>query len=94
MLVEFIIGKGALLELDIVDLVVDSSVDVVLLLMEDMLLDEETTELEGLVSVGPAVVVELPIVKGALLDELEETTELEDPVPAGAAAVVELPIVK
>jgi hypothetical protein len=96
-LVEFIIGNGALLELDMVDLVVESSDEVVLLLTADMVLLDElevTTELEDPEPVGPAVVVELPMVKGALLDELEETTELEDPVPVGPAVAVELPIVK
>jgi hypothetical protein len=96
-LVEFIIGKGALLELDMVDLVVGSSVEVVLLLIADVILLEEleeVIELEDPVPVGPAVVVELPMVKGVLLDELEVTTELEAPVPVGPAVAVELPIVK
>ena len=66
MLVEFVIAKGALLELDIVDIVLVWSVDVVLLLIADMVLLnelEETTELEEAVPTGAAVVVELPIVK-------------------------------
>lgn len=66
MLVEFVIAKGALLELDIVDIVLVCSVDVVLLLIADMVLLnelEETTELEEAVPTGAAVVVELPIVK-------------------------------
>ena len=65
MLVEFVIAKGALLELDIVDIVLVCSVDVVLLLIADMVLLnelEETTELEEAVPTGAAVVVELPIV--------------------------------
>ena len=66
MLVEFVIAKGALLELDIVDIVLVCSVDVVLLLIADKVLLnelEETTELEEAVPTGAAVVVELPIVK-------------------------------
>lgn len=66
MLVEFVIAKGALLELDIVDIVIVCSVDVVLLLIADMVLLnelEETAELEEAVPTGTAVVVELPIVK-------------------------------
>lgn len=67
MLVELVIAKGALLELDIIDVVLVCSVDVVLLLIADIvvLLDEleETTELEDAVPAGAAVVVELPIVK-------------------------------
>jgi len=65
-LVEFVIAKGALLELDIVDIVLVCSVDVVLLLIADKVLLnelEETTELEEAVPTGAAVVVELPIVK-------------------------------
>jgi hypothetical protein len=59
-----------------------------------MVLDElEEERVEDTVPVGPAVVVELPIVNGALLDELEEP-KVEDPVPVGPAMVVELPIVK
>jgi len=64
-LVEFVIAKGALLELDIVDIVLVCSVDVVLLLIADMVLLnelEETTELEEAVPTGVAEVVELPIV--------------------------------
>jgi hypothetical protein len=106
-LVEFIIGKGALLELDIVDLVVSSVVDVVLLLIADVMLLEEleklkdVTELEDPVPVEPAVVVELPIVKCALLElilELELVTGAEVMRALDAVGPVEpvllFPIVK
>lgn len=93
-LVEFVMGKGALLdELDIDVMVLDCTADDVLLLMIDMVLLNElerVAELDISVPVGPAVTVELRIEKGALV-VLE--LELEDPVPLGAAVVVELPMV-
>jgi hypothetical protein len=100
-LVEFAIGKGALLLLDeIVDEEVVFWVEDVVFWVDVVLLDElEETTVEEPVPVGPAVIVELSIVNGALLElesELVTGAEVCDPLAAvgPVEAVLLFPMVK